>query len=115
MKNILKSLVVTSVLAVLLMITMTTANAYQGTWQSGDSFDLNGVSTVETTYITGGNDAETVKLLVKMTSVGTVGVKEVGVKVDQRVEHTCWGLPLKYRYGRVEIKSSAHHNPKFNS
>ena len=108
-------IIVTGVLVVMLMFTLTVASAAQGDWKSSTKYDMNGASQVYTTYTGGGNSAETVHLVVKMSTGGTVGQKTVGATVDQKVEHTCWGQPLKNRYGIVEISSKAYHNPGFNA
>lgn len=108
-------MIVTGALAIMLMLTLTVATAAQGNWTSSTKYDVNGVSQVYTTYTGGGNDSETVHLVVKMSTGGTVGQKTVGATIDQKVEHTCWGQPLKNRYGKVEISSSAYHSPGFDS
>lgn len=111
----LKQIGVSTLLVLMLMVTVTVANATQGTWTSGKKWDANGVSTVYTTYTGGGNSSETVHLVVKMATGGTVGQKTVGATMNQKVEHTCWGQPMKDRYGIVEISDSAYHAPGFNS
>lgn len=109
-----KGMIVTGALAAVFMLTLTGANAAKGNWTSSYKYDLNGLSTVYTTYNKGGNSAESVHLKVQMATGGTVGEKTVGATQGQKVEHTCWGQPLKDRRGIVEISANAEHSPGFN-
>ena len=115
MKKVFKGIVASSLSALFLIMTLTTVSAYSGSWQSSTYFDLNGVSTVYTTYINGGGNAETFTLSVKRPGGSVTGSKTVGASEDQFIEHTCWGN-VGDKYGLVEPKNgkAIAHSPGFD-
>lgn len=89
-------------------------NAFQGSWTSNTRHDLNGISEVGTTYITGGNHATTITLQNYYSNGKMYGGKTVGCRKDQMVSHKAWGFDRIRKYGRVTVNAGIHHNPWFD-
>lgn len=113
-KRYLKSLLASSFIFAMSFALVGNVSAYQGTWTSDTRQDLNGISEVGTTYISGSGSSISVTLQNFYKNGKMYGGKTVGCTVDQMVSHKAWGADEFSKYGKVSTPGAAHHSPWFD-
>lgn len=101
-------------LGVCLMLGGITATAHNGSWQSYDQMDYNGVSQVGTSInSTRFSNGDYFQFAVYARRGGTVGYTNYYLSRGESAVRSYWGQPLLVRYGVIAAMSGNSHNPWF--
>lgn len=98
---------------ILFFLSNITASAHNGSWQSYDQIDYNGVSQVGTSVNKTASNGGYFQLAVYARRGGAVGYTNYNLLSGQSAYRSYWGQPGLVRYGVVAAMSYSSHNPWF--